>query len=226
MKTIVFVGPTLPVAEVSALLPGAEVRPPASVGEILDLALGKRRPARIALIDGYFERMAAVWHKELLVALERGIAVYGASSMGALRAAELAAFGMVGVGAIYKAFASGDLIADDEVAVAHLPAEQGYRSISDALVTIRHNLALVRRARTITKASHDRLLATARAQFYRDRTWRALVAVEPALGPHSLVDLKAADARELLAVLAKSKPKPVRVQVPRTWALRQLIALR
>ena len=39
---------------------------------------------RIAIIDGYFERMAAVWHKEILVALERGIAVWGAASMGAL----------------------------------------------------------------------------------------------------------------------------------------------
>jgi hypothetical protein len=146
--------------------------------------------------------------------------------MGALRAAELAPFGMVGVGAIYKAFASGELVADDEVAVAHLPAGQGYRSLSDALVTIRHNLALARRARTITKASHDRLLATARAQFYRDRTWGALVAREPALARHPVVDLKAADARALLAVLAKSKPVTVGVRVPRTWALRQLIALR
>ncbi|MEO8846604.1 MAG: TfuA domain-containing protein [Kofleriaceae bacterium] len=227
MKTIVFVGPSLPAAEVRALVPGADVRPPASVGEILDLALAVRRPARIALIDGYFERMAAVWHKELLLALERGIAVYGAASMGALRAAELAPFGMIGVGAIYKAFVRGELIADDEVAVAHLPAEQGYRSISDALVTIRHNLALARSARLITKASHDRLLASARAAFYRDRTWAALVAAEPALARHALVDLKAADARALLAALARNPRAPKRpVAVPRTWALRQLIAVR
>jgi hypothetical protein len=225
-KTIIFVGPTLAVAEVRALVPGADVRPPAAVGEILDIALGKRRPARIALIDGYFERMAAVWHKELLLAMERGIVVYGAASMGALRAAELAPFGMIGVGAIYKAFASGELICDDEVAVAHLPAEQGYRSISDALVTIRHNLALARKARTITKASHDRLLASARARFYRDRTWQALVAVEPALARHALVDLKAADARALLAALAKRRTPKRPVVVPRTWALRQLIAVR
>src|SRR6185503_3993378 len=101
----------------------------------------ERGVARIALIDGYFERMAAVWHKEILLALERGIAVWGAASMGALRAAELAPFGMVGVGTIYRAFARGDLVADDEVAVAHLPAEQGYRSISDALVNLRDGIA-------------------------------------------------------------------------------------
>ena len=226
MKTIIFVGPTLPAAEVRTAAPTADVRPPASVGEILDLALAKRRPARIALIDGYFERMAAVWHKELLLALERGIAVYGAASMGALRAAELAVFGMIGVGAIYKAFASGELVADDEVAVAHLPERQGYRSISDALVTIRHNLALARGARRISKASHDRLLAIARARFYRDRTWRELVVVEPALASHVVVDLKAADARALLAALARPRMPKRRDPVPRTWALRQLIAIR
>ncbi|HEY6033100.1 MAG TPA: hypothetical protein VIV58_02540, partial [Kofleriaceae bacterium] len=67
-KTIIFVGPTLAAEEVRARLPDAIVRPPAAVGEILDLALGRVRPARIALIDGYFEGMAAVWHKELLLA--------------------------------------------------------------------------------------------------------------------------------------------------------------
>ena len=91
-------------------------------------ALREAASRRIAIIDGYFERMAAVWHKEILLALERGIAVWGAASMGALRAAELAPFGMIGVGAIYRAFARGALDADDEVAVAHLPAEHGYRA--------------------------------------------------------------------------------------------------
>ena len=103
--------------------------PPVAVGDVLALAR-RRGVARIAIIDGYFERMAAVWHKEILLALERGIAVWGAASMGALRAAELAPFGMIGVGAIYRAFARGALVADDEVAVAHLPAEYGYRATS------------------------------------------------------------------------------------------------
>src|SRR5439155_19244714 len=66
MTTIVFVGPTLPADEVRARLPGAIVRPPAAVGDIL-----RARAKRIVLIDGYFEGMAAVWHKEILVALER-----------------------------------------------------------------------------------------------------------------------------------------------------------
>jgi len=78
VTTLVFVGPTLAAAEVAARLPGATVLPPVAVGEIL--ALSRRRGAtQIAIIDGYFERMAAVWHKEILIALERGIAVGGAA---------------------------------------------------------------------------------------------------------------------------------------------------
>src|SRR4051794_37877247 len=105
--TMVFVGPTLSREEVRALAPSVIVVHPAAAGEILDLALARRRADRIVLIDGYFERMAAVWHKEILFAIERGIEVWGASSMGALRAAELAPFGMIGVGEIYQAFARG-----------------------------------------------------------------------------------------------------------------------
>ena len=75
--TYIFVGPTLAAPEVVALLPTARVLPPASVGDVLALAR-RRGVKRIAIIDGYFERMAAVWHKEILVALERGIEVYGA----------------------------------------------------------------------------------------------------------------------------------------------------
>ncbi|HSN28898.1 MAG TPA: TfuA domain-containing protein, partial [Kofleriaceae bacterium] len=135
MKTIVFVGPTLR----DVTLAGAEVRPPAGVGDVLRAS--RERVQRIAIIDGYFERMAAVWHKEILVALDRGIEVWGAASMGALRAAELDVFGMRGVGTIYRAFKRGELVRDDEVAVAHLPGEVGYRPVSDALVNLRDGLA-------------------------------------------------------------------------------------
>ena len=45
--------------------------------------------------------------------------------MGALRAAELHAFGMRGVGRIFEAFRDGELEDDDEVAVVHGPAEPG-----------------------------------------------------------------------------------------------------
>lgn len=225
-----FVGPTLPAAEVRAALPGAIVEGPVAVGDVLHLVQRRRRVARIAIIDGYFERMAAVWHKELLVALARGLEVWGAASMGALRAAELAPFGMVGVGAVYRAYESGALEGDDEVAVAHLPAEYGYRATSDALVNLRHGIAAAPGLSARTRAA---LVELARARFYRERSWDRLLADARAAGlpARQLAalaawpkpDRKAADARLLLARLARGRPSPPPpLEVPRTWALRQL----
>jgi len=233
MAALVFVGPTLPAAEVRARLLDATVMPPVAVGEILALAR-RRGVTRIAIIDGYFERMAAVWHKEILVAIERGIAVWGAASMGALRAAELAPFGMRGVGAIYRGFADGSLVADDEVAVAHLPADYGFRATSEALVNLRHGIA---RAPMLGARTRAALLALARARFYRTRSWDALIEDARALGlPRRQIDgfaawpkpdLKAADARLLLRRWqaprgGRATARKIRIQVPRTWALRQL----
>ena len=230
LTTVVFVGPTLDAREVVARLPGADVRPPAAVGDVLAAA---RRGRRIALIDGYFEHVAAVWHKEILVALERGAEVWGAASMGALRAAELAPFGMRGVGAVFRAFARGALDADDEVAVAHLPAEHGYRAVSDALVNLRDGIA---RAPGLAAATRVRLVELARARFYRERTWQQLDADARRAGlPRRELDAllvwpkpdrKAADARLLLRRLGAAPVAARRraaVRVPRTWALRQLL---
>jgi hypothetical protein len=233
-RTLVFIGPTLPAAEVTRA--GFEARPPAAVGDIL-AATRDSKIGRIALVDGYFERMAAVWHKELLLALERGIAVYGAASMGALRAAELAPFGMIGVGSIYRAFARGELVADDEVAIAHLPADAGYRPISDALVNLRDGLARAARAGVIATRTRDRLVELARVPFYRDRSWARLVADGrtaglpirqlEALAAWPKPDCKAADARLLLTRLTRERDvrQRARIRVPRTWALRQLLLM-
>ena len=234
MTTLVFIGPTLAADEARARLPDATILPPVAVGDLLRL-VKKRGLRRIAIVDGYFERMAAVWHKEILLALERGIAVWGASSMGALRAAELAPYGMIGVGSIYRAYARGTLVADDEVAVAHLPGEFGYRATSDALVNLRDGIA---RAPMLTAKTRVRLVELARARFYRERSWQTLIADARAAGlPARQLDAfavwpkpdrKAADARLLLARLAKPTPRgdrgtrPSKIRVPRTWALRQL----
>jgi len=235
MTTLVFVGPTLAAAEVVRLLPAATVCPPIAVGDALRVLRlrGKARPTRIAVIDGYFERMAAVWHKELLLVLEAGIEVWGAASMGALRAAELLPWGMRGVGAIYRGFASGRLTADDEVAVAHLPAEYGYRTTSVALVDLRDAIT---RAAMLSAPTRARMLELAPGPFYRERSWERLAAdARAAKLPGAEIDRfvawvaktkpsrKAADARLLLRTLAKTRiVRPRKIAVPRTWALAQL----
>lgn len=131
---IVFLGPTLAPAA-AAKICDAEFRPPAAMGDLTRAVCDG--PETIVLIDGVFETGPSVWHKEILWALSRGIAVIGAASMGALRAAELDDHGMLGYGKIYLAYASGALEDDDEVAVVHGPAEIGFLPLTDSMVDMR-----------------------------------------------------------------------------------------
>src|SRR5262249_50769338 len=94
MDLVGFSGPTIDAASVQARYK-CICLPPAARGDIHRAAL--RKPRAIGLIDGYFHGVASVWHKEILWAMSQGIHVFGSSSMGALRASELHAFGMHGV---------------------------------------------------------------------------------------------------------------------------------
>ena len=201
MSAFVFLGPTMPPAEARKIL-DAEILPPARAGDICALLHGPRVVAAIGLVDGLFQQTAAVWHKEILFALSRGVPVYGSSSMGALRAAELAAFGMIGVGQVFEAYRSGACEDDDEVAVVHGLAEHGHVPLSDPLVNLRHGLSLACAAGRISEAERDRLAALAKSWFYPERSWKRLFREAPE-GLRDFVererpDLKRADAEELL----------------------------
>ena len=82
--------------------------------------------------------------------MSRGIHVFGSASIGALRAAELLPFGMEGVGAVFDLYRDGILVDDDEVAVAHGPAETGFVSASEAMVNIRQTLRKAERLGVIS----------------------------------------------------------------------------
>jgi hypothetical protein len=128
------------------------------------------------LVDGYFEGVPAVWHKEILFALSRGVHVFGAASMGALRAAELDAFGMRGIGRIYEWYAEGTLDADDEVAVAHAPAELSYSALTEPLVNVRATLQRAVGSGATDPDLAERILGSAKTFFYKRRTWPAILA--------------------------------------------------
>ena len=139
---IAFAGPCLPRrpdARWRAALEGVELRPPARRGDILRAL--SQRPRALVLLDGLYYSVPSVTHKELLYAIDSGVLVVGAASMGALRAAEMEAFGMVGLGRVFELFQSGELDGDDEVAMLHTLAEDGYRTITLALVEVRQALA-------------------------------------------------------------------------------------
>src|SRR5579871_5420612 len=137
MALIAFAGPTIGKPDTAAAK-RIDFRPPARCGDITRVV--DERPAVIGLIDGVFETAAAVWHKEILHALEQGVVVLGAASIGALRAAELEPFGMIGIGEIFRAYRDGRLEDDDEVAVQHGPAEVKYLPLTEAMVNVRATL--------------------------------------------------------------------------------------
>lgn len=154
---IVFVGPCLaglPEHRRKRLLEGFEVRGPVARGDILGaLCL---RPRLLLILDGFYYTRPSIPHKELLYALESDVQVLGAASMGALRAAELATFGMVGVGQIFEDYRDGHIDGDDEVAILHSSAEDDYRAVTVASVDVRFALQrLQRRGLLDSTASAD-----------------------------------------------------------------------
>lgn len=213
-RPVIFLGPSLDLETARALCPG-EYRPPVQMGDVYRAV---REGARtIAIVDGLFERIPAVWHKEILFALDRGVAVYGGGSMGALRAAELHEFGMVGVGAIFRDFASGALGDDDEVAVAHGHAESGWVATSTAMVNLRYGLRRAVEAGCLDAEAAEALLGLSKARFYPERCWEALLADARAMGVADALeaflaadrpDQKRDDAIEVLSTLAAALPAP------------------
>ncbi len=225
MTAVIFAGPSLPPRLRPAGEPLIEWRPPVRQGELYRAALA--RPAVIGIIDGYFEVVPTVWHKEILWAMAQGIHVFGAASIGALRAAELDVFGMRGIGEIYEAFRDGILEDDDEVAVLHGPEELGYPPLTEAMVNIRATLAEAVRGGVLAPELAARLSDIAKALFYKERTYEAVLKAAAASGlpaaalrdlidwlPSSRIEQKRADAEAMLdairAHLAAAAP-PLRV---------------
>jgi hypothetical protein len=206
---VVFLGPSLSREEARQILPEAIYLPPARRTDVAS-ALQQYRPTAIGLIDGAFDQSLAVGHKEILRALTAGVAVLGAASMGAIRAAELDAFGMRGIGRIYDLYARGIIVDDDEVCVAHASADQGFVPLTVPLVNLR---GMLDGAQILTIAERAQVFELARSLHYAERTWPALLSAARAAGldahvlerlselAASAVDLKADDARSLLAAL-------------------------
>lgn len=219
-RAIVFAGPSLAPGD-RARFPTLEFRAPAACGDVYAAAAYRPRPPAIGLIDGLFETAASPWHKELLWALARGIPVIGAASLGALRAAEMRGHGMLGCGRIYRDFVAGRLTDDDEVAVEHAPAELGWRALSEPLANIRVTLARAARIGLLTTAEAHRLVAEAKATFYKERGYAALLeratgegmsarrhgALARWLRDHA-IDQKRLDALTLLRRVAAGIPSP------------------
>lgn len=210
-KPHVFIGPTISEAEAKEILPNAYYHHPIRCGELIRLL--RLKPKTVLIIDGCYEFTPAVWHKEIMLAIDLGVEVIGASSMGALRASELHQVGMKGVGKVFESFRDGVLNDDDEVAVLHKSEEEGFVPINDAMVNIRETLFWALDEMIISKSYHDALIAACKDEFYPNRSLLKIVESVKApnkdeqerfkrwLNRNGVIDLKKEDARLALGLL-------------------------
>lgn len=170
----------------------------------LNLAL-KEHPDIIAIIDGVFHQNSAVGHKEILSVMNSGVKVFGASSMGALRASELDTLGMVGIGYVYNQYASGEVESDDDVAV--MLDSESLQALSEPLINMKYVFTNAVDANIINESEKEELLNITKKTYYPKRNYAQTLS-ESLLDndkKDSLIDfirqspdIKKEDAKELL----------------------------
>jgi hypothetical protein len=163
MKPVVFLGSTLSRRHAETLL-DAEYRPAIRRGDLATLP----RLCPVLIIDGEFDQSFSVSPKEILALIDSGRSVVGASSMGALRAAELAPYGMEGIGWVFNAYRSGHIEGDDEVALRFSPIDGS--AITVPLVNVRYWLERSVERGLLDASASRRCLRRARSIFYAERT--------------------------------------------------------
>jgi hypothetical protein len=207
---VLFTGPSFDPCE-ARLLTDAMVLPPVKRGDLSSIM--PFDPEVIGIIDGEFYQSLAVSPKEILPFLEKGVRVYGAASMGALRAVELEKFGMIGIGRVFRLFRRGLLECDDEVALTYCP--WSYKAHSEPLVNTRYALRSAIMNGILTRTEAGTIVASLKKTHFPERT-RALMlrfscdvmgtdrgaALHDFLAGHN-VDAKKADARLLILELSR-----------------------
>ncbi|WP_328899951.1 TfuA-like protein [Streptomyces sp. NBC_00441] len=178
----IYVGPTLSASDLAQLAPGAVVHPPVKHGDFFDDRIGDGDT--VLILDGLYHHSNALRHKEILHLIANGVRVVGASSIGALRAAELHEFGMVGIGEVFNAYRRGQIVGDDEVAVAHLP-DGDWTTNSLPLVNLRAMLTQAASESVISPAQVVSIWEIGRSVYYPQRSARLLITLTARAGHHA-----------------------------------------
>jgi len=234
MTTYLFAGPSVPHNVREECATRAVVLPPVAGGDLLRVKA--RKGDVIGIIDGFFYRRPAVKHKEILDLLASGVKVYGAASMGALRAAELADFGMVGIGRVFNDYRHGVVIGDDEVALLHGTEAENYEPYTMALINVRYALMDAARCGQLRDDVANQALEAASQLPFMDRTFEAIVDsihrrglsdadfsnVKQVL--RATPDVKQADAMELIKALFGETT--VERPESKCWNIRETVYLR
>ena len=171
-KVIIYAGLSIPFDEAKKILNTSEdaevvYKRPIQRGD-LGQAI-KEHPNIIGIIDGVFHQNSAVGHKEILNVMKKGIKVFGASSMGALRASELDTLGMHGIGYVYEQYTSGEVDSDDDVAV--MLDSDTLEALSEPLINMKYVFTNAVSENIITEEEKDELLSIAKKTFYPKRNY-------------------------------------------------------
>lgn len=177
VKIIIYAGLSIPFDEAKEILDSTDhveviYKRPIQRGN-LSLAL-KEHPDIIGIIDGVFHQNSAVGHKEILNVIKSGIKVFGASSMGALRASELDSLGMTGIGYVYTQYATGEVESDDDVAV--MLDSETLEALSEPLINMKYVFTNAVSEDIITEEEKEELLKIAKETFYPKRNYAQTLA--------------------------------------------------
>ena len=211
VRIIVYAGLSLPFDEAKEILDSTDdveviYKRPIQRGD-LGQAL-KEHPDIIAIIDGVFHQNSAVGHKEILNVMKNGVKVYGASSMGALRASELDTLGMTGVGYVYTQYATGEVDSDDDVAV--MLDSETLEAISVPLINMKYVFTNAVSEGIITDEEKEELLKISKKTYYPQRNYAKTLSesdLDDAKKTELIdfirtsPDIKKEDAKELLELI-------------------------
>lgn len=208
-KVLIYVGPSLDADQVLERIPEAIIRPPAKQSDLISDIL-ELEPTHILLIDGEFSQNLSVWQKEIIYALQiPGVkAIYGASSMGALRAADLADYGMVGCGRIFRWYDEGVITDEAEVSLLYYQRPDGsYISDTVPLVNVRAALEKAVELEAVEPENAEAIFKYAASIHWTERTLALLKCVSGLESWLALVDQKKADALELVCTFENLQPR-------------------
>jgi len=169
MKTVIFCGPSLARSTLERIT-RADIADPIRRGDLerwLEHDL-------FVILDGEFAQSLSVSPKEILRALDAGRTVIGAASMGALRAAELSSYGMIGIGWIYNRFARASVRREDDVALTYSPVDFVPHTVP--MVNVEYWLADLYARGEISRQERAVLARRARKIFFAERTEQRLMA--------------------------------------------------
>lgn len=172
IKIIVYTGLSLPFDEAREILDSTDnikviYKRPIQRGDLSQAI--KENPDIIAIIDGVFHQNSAVGHKEILNVMNKGIAVYGASSMGALRASELDSLGMIGIGYVYNQYTTGKVDSDDDVAV--MLDGDTLEALSEPLINMDYVFSNALRENIIDESEKEELIKITKDTYYPQRNY-------------------------------------------------------